>query len=149
MQRNGDNGLHAGPDVLLPGQAAHDEFRQDAREHRKPSILIEQDDVLDDPIVPGRGPVLCKPRPIRQAIRAQVGLTGSSEKASAAEAERGICPFQLLEAAPADDPLPGLLEQGFTDLAGGREEEEFPELSPAGKPPGQERGQTFSSSFFC
>jgi len=69
-------------------------------------------------------------RPAVQAVRAQVRLSGPIKKASAAEAKRGIRPFQLLETVPADDSLPGLFEDSLTDLAGGREEKDLPELSP-------------------
>jgi hypothetical protein len=149
MKGHGDDGPDAGPEVLLPAEAPDEEIRQNTGEHLKPAIFIEQDDVLGDPFVPGPRPMPCKRRSVPQTVRAQVGLSGPVKKMAAAEAERGIRPFQFLEAVPANDLLPRLLEESLTDLTGGREEEELPELSQGGKPAGQERHQAFSSSFFC
>jgi hypothetical protein len=137
MQGHGDDRLDAGPEVVLPADALDHKIRQNPGEDFISVILIKQNEVLDDPLVPAPGPVTSEGRPRGQAVRAKMGLTGAVEKKTAADAGRGIRPLEFGEALPADDLFAGSLEKRLTDLAGGGEKEEFPQLSPRGKPSGE------------
>jgi len=149
MKGHGDDGLDSGPEVFFLAKGADEEVRQQPGEDGEPPVFIEKYDILGDTLVPGPGTVPRKWGPLLQAIEAKMGLTSALEKASAAETARGIRPSQSLQAIPADDFFAGPLQESLTDLAGRGKKEELPELSPKGKPAGQERGQPFSASFFC
>jgi hypothetical protein len=61
--------------------------------------------------MPGEG------RPILQAIRTQVGLSGSLKKTAATKAERGVRLFEFPKTVPANDFFSRLLKERRADLA--------------------------------
>jgi hypothetical protein len=149
MEGHGNNGLDSRPDVLLPAEAPDDEVRQNPGENLVPAVFIEQNDILDDTVVPGRGAMLRERGPVSEAAGADVRLSGPVKETAATKTEGGPRGSQSLETSPANDFLSRLFKKSVANLTGGGKDKELAELSPGGKPPGQAGLQAFSSSFFC
>jgi len=93
-------------------------IRQIPAQTLEPAILVEQDNILDDALIPAAGPMLGERRGSLQTIQAKMGLCSPLKKLAAAQAIGVLrTRLDLFLTTQADKLFPRFLEEGLTDFA--------------------------------
>jgi hypothetical protein len=93
------------------------ETGQSFSKDRKPAVLIEQDEVLQSPVIPAAGAVNAERRPLIDALPADMGFSGALIKSPAAGANGGPVRPDRPPAIRADDAFPRLIEEPAAEPA--------------------------------
>jgi hypothetical protein len=117
MQGNRDHGVDAPPELFVPADGLKGETGQLFSKDGKPAVLIEQDQVLQSPVIPAAGAMNAERRPLIDARPAEMGFSSALIKPPATGANGGLVRPDLPPAIRADDALPRLIEEPAADSA--------------------------------
>jgi hypothetical protein len=150
MKGHRNDGVHVKPKVFFRAQGLLHIASQIPAQTLEPAVLVKQDDILDDALIPAARPMLGKRGSLLQTTETEMRLSRPLKKAAATQAigiPRPRLDFFLT--AQTENAFPGFLEEGLTDFAKRGIEEDLCVFAPGGEQPAESGPHPFSSSIFC